>query len=133
MMTSSCSNVPRASWPERDHPCSMVTYRDDLASILLDVTITSDDQPPVLRHDGNPLGILAMRGRDGARRALPLVNQGTWVARVCHIGAQRRENLRQAEDVSIQVEAHLSRFDPAHAARCAFSYDKAQRTSATSR
>ncbi len=100
----------------------MVPYGGDLRPVVLDATVSADDQPSGVGHNGDPIGVKGLRARNWAGRSLSSVYDTTRIARVGDVGTQRRYDFRESKHVGIEVEANFGRLGPStHAARSAFS------------
>jgi hypothetical protein len=72
-----------------------------------------------------------VRRRDRAWRTAPPVDYPPWGTRIGGVRTEPDQDMSEPQNVGVQVKADLSGLDLAHAARAAFSYANAQRTSAT--
>lgn len=117
--TSSWFQVPWAFVAsERDHPCVMVADSLNLAPVVADVAVSRDDQPAAAGDLGDPRGVRRRWARDRAGRALAPVDDAARIAWVGDVGSQCDDGLRQAEHVSVEIEADGRRLGwTAHAAR----------------
>ena len=82
----------------------MISHRRQLGSVVLDVAVPGDGDPPGSGHHRDPVEVPCVRRRDGAHRTDALVDQPARIARIGDIGADGRDQLAQPEDVSVEVE-----------------------------
>ena len=89
---------------------------------MLDAAVAGDDQPAGLGDDGDPHGFERGAVCHRTRRAGSAMHGAAWVGGVGGIRAQAGDDLGEAEDVRVEVEADLRGLAAgAHAARRAFS------------
>jgi hypothetical protein len=83
--------------------------------IMLSRVMISQPRAATLRY---PVRVEHVRARDGAGRPLLLVDHSSRIAWMGHVVAEAGEDLAEPEQVSVEVDADLSRTQVHPAARC---------------
>ncbi len=110
-------------------PCAAATDGVKFRSVHRDLASRVMTRQPWRVTSRNHKG-QASRVRDRVRRPLPSVDRSAGVTWVSHVRAELDEDLGEAEEVGVDVEADCGQPTvPGHAAAAEFSYASAHRTS----